>query len=161
MKKTPDSNATHNAINNASNQSVSRISVSLPQDLLTELDEMVDSRGFDSRSQAIADMIHQHVTEHKRSLGDGVMVGTLTLLYDRSVPNLQRHLADLQYQHLAEVISSLHVHLADNRIMEVILIQGPAHKLEAISNELTTLRGVITGRLQLMTAVIPPLYTQG
>ena len=89
------------------------------------------------------------------------MVGTITLLYDRSTPHLQRQLADLQYQHIAEVISSLHVHLADNRVMEVILVQAPAKLLEALANELITLRGVITGQLQLMTAVIPPVYTAG
>ncbi|MEC7119138.1 MAG: ribbon-helix-helix protein, CopG family, partial [Pseudomonadota bacterium] len=91
------------------NQNISRISMSLPCELLTELDQMVGQRGFDSRSQAIADMIHQQVTSHKQQLGNDIMVGTITLLYDRSVPNLQRQLADLQYQYLAEVISSLHV----------------------------------------------------
>ncbi len=140
------------------NQLVSRISLSLSQELLEELDTMVETRGFESRSQAVADMLHQHITEHKRTLGDEVMVGTITLLYDRSIPNLQRHLADLQYHHLAEVISSLHVQLAENRVMEVILVQGPAHQLEKISNELTTLRGVITGRLQTLTAIMPPVY---
>ncbi len=141
-----------------SNQSVSRISLSLSQELLVELDKMVESRGFDSRSQAVADMLHQHITEHKRSLGNDTMVGTITLLYDRTAPNLQRNLADLQYHHLAEVISSLHVQLAENRVMEVILVQGPATQLEKIGNELMTLRGVITGRLQLLTAVMPPVY---
>lgn len=137
---------------------VSRISLSLPQELLIELDKMVESRGFDSRSQAVGDMLHQHITEHKRNLGDEIMVGTITLLYDRTTPNLQRHLADLQYHHLAEVISSLHVQLAENRVMEVVLVQGPAKQLEKIGNELMTLRGVITGRLQLLTAVMPPVY---
>jgi CopG family nickel-responsive transcriptional regulator len=45
-------------------QSVSRISLSLPQELLIELDKMVESRGFDSRSQAVGDMLHQHITDY-------------------------------------------------------------------------------------------------
>jgi CopG family nickel-responsive transcriptional regulator len=40
----------------------------------------------------------------------------------------------------------------------VILVQGPAAKLQAITHEMLALRGVITGRLQLLTAVIPPLH---
>ena len=36
---------------------VSRISVSLPPDLLAELDRMVESRGYSSRSQAIGEMV--------------------------------------------------------------------------------------------------------
>jgi CopG family nickel-responsive transcriptional regulator len=132
---------------------VSRISISLPPALLEDLDQMVANRG----SQAIGDMVNYQLVEHKRKLGNDVMVGTLTLLYDRSVRGLQKSLADIQYQHLDEVISSLHVHLSNDQIMEVILIQGHAQQLQLIANEMITLRGVITGQLQLLAAIIPQL----
>jgi CopG family nickel-responsive transcriptional regulator len=137
---------------------VSRISVSLPPDLLAELDHMVESRGYGSRSQAIGEMVNYQLAEHKRSLGNEVMAGTLTLLYNRATRGLQGKLADIQYQHVAEVISSLHVHLTEDQMLEVILVQGPAIKLQAIANEMIAQRGVITGRLQLLAAVIPPLH---
>lgn len=137
---------------------VSRISVSLPPDLLAELDSMVASRGYDSRSQAIGEMVNYQLAEHKRSLGNEVMAGTLTLLYNRATRGLQGRLADIQYQHVAEVISSLHVHLTEDQMLEVILVQGPAARLQAIANEMLAQRGVITGRLQLLAAVIPPLH---
>lgn len=137
---------------------VNRISISLPDDLQADVDIMVASRGFNSRSQAINDMLRQHVAEHKRELGNEVMVGTITILYHNNTRGLQKALADLQYRHLDEVISSLHVHLKDNQTMEVILVQGPAQKVQAIADEIITLRGVITGRLQLMAAMIPPVH---
>lgn len=137
---------------------VSRISVSLPPDLLSELDRMVESRGYGSRSQAIGEMVNYQLAEHKRSLGNEVMAGTLTLLYNRATRGLQGRLADIQYHHVAEVISSLHVHLTEDQMLEVILVQGPAAKLQAITHEMLALRGVITGRLQLLAAVIPPLH---
>jgi CopG family nickel-responsive transcriptional regulator len=137
---------------------VSRISVSLPPALLGELDSMVASRGYDSRSQAIADMVNVQITEHKRKLGNDVMVGTVTLLYDRNANGLPKRLADLQYRHIDEVVSSLHVHLTHDQVMEVVLVQGPAQKVQDIANELIALRGVVTGRLQLLAAVIPPLH---
>ena len=83
------------AIARQQNRPVSRISMSLPYALLKELDRMVGERGFISRSQAIADMLHQCLIEHKRERGDDVMVGTVTLVYDNSVPGLQKQLADL------------------------------------------------------------------
>ncbi len=137
---------------------VSRISISLPADLAEALDRMVVSRGYDSRSQAIAEMVHYQLAEHQRSLGNEVMAGTLTLLYNRATRGLQGRLADIQYQHLAEVISSLHVHLSEDQMLEVLLVQGPAHILQAISDEMLAQRGVITGHLQLLAAVIPPLH---
>ncbi|WP_076592588.1 nickel-responsive transcriptional regulator NikR [Herminiimonas arsenitoxidans] len=140
--------------------SVARISISILPEVLSELDQMVEERGYGSRSQAITDMVNQHLIEHKRQLGNEVMVGTITLFYDRSVPELQEKLSNLQYKHIDEVISSLHVHLTENKMMEVILVQGPTPKLQAIANSMTVLKGVITGRLQLMAAVIPQLHTK-
>ena len=143
---------------NERNAPVSRISVSLPPALLEELDHMVESRGYGSRSQAIGDMVNYQLVEHKRKLGNDVMVGTLTLLYDRTTRGLQKTLADLQYRHVDEVISSLHVHLTHNQIMEVVLLQGPAALVQDIANEMIAQRGVITGHLQLMAAIIPPVH---
>lgn len=137
---------------------VNRISISLPDDLHAELDVMVAERGFESRSQAINDMLRQSLVEHKRQTSNEVMVGTITILYNNTTRGLQKTLADLQYRYLDEVISSLHVHLMDNQTMEVILVQGPAQTVQAIANTIITLRGVITGKLQLIGAVIPPLH---
>jgi CopG family transcriptional regulator, nickel-responsive regulator len=137
---------------------VSRVSISLPPHLLSELDRMVESRGHVSRSQAIGDMVNYQLAEHKRTLGNEVMVGTITLLYNRLTSGLQKKLADLQYKYSDEVISSLHVHLTEDQLMEVILVQGPAAKLQEVANELVTLRGIITGRLQLLAAAIPPVH---
>ena len=137
---------------------VSRISVSLQPSVLEELDHMVESSGYGSRSQAISDMVNYQLVEHKRKLGNDVMVGTLTLLYDRLTRGLQKKLADLQHAHIDEVISSLHVHLTHNQIMEVVLLQGPAKLVQNIANEMIAQRGVITGHLQLMAAIIPPVH---
>ena len=83
------------------NGGVGRISVSLPETLLLQLDEMVSERGFDSRSQAIAEMISHQVTLHKKERGNEIMAGTITLLYDHSTPRLQKTLADLQHDSIA------------------------------------------------------------
>jgi CopG family nickel-responsive transcriptional regulator len=137
---------------------VSRVSISLPPHVLTELDRMVESRGSGSRSQAIGEMVNYQLAEHKRTLGNEVMVGTITLLYDRLTRGLQKKLSDFQYRYIDEVISSLHVHLSEDQMMEVILVQGPAAQLQDIANEMITLRGIITGRLQLLAAAIPPVH---
>lgn len=142
----------------APSTNVTRISMSLPEGLLEDLDRMVARRGFDSRSQAISDMLHQSLVEHKRELGDDVMVGVVTLFYDNSVPGLQKALADLQFQYIDEVISSLHVHLVHNQTMEVLLVQGPARTLQTIADEMTSRRGVISGKINLIAALIPQVH---
>jgi len=143
------------------NGGVSRISVSLPEPLLRQLDAMVAARGFESRSQAIAEMISHQVNAHMKELGNEVMAGTITLLYDHSTPRLQKALADLQHEHIEEVISSLHVHLMHSQTMEVILVQGPAEKLQRIADEMITNRGVISGKLELSATLIPQVHQPG
>lgn len=138
-------------------ENVERISVSIPKSLLTQLDEMVEARGFDSRSQAITEMINTELAGHVEQLGDKVMAGTITLIYDHSKQQLQNRLTEIQHKYIAEVVSSLHVHLENQHTMEVILVQGPADKLKTIADQLITCKGVKTGKLQLTAIVIPPL----
>ncbi|HKX65480.1 MAG TPA: CopG family ribbon-helix-helix protein [Rhizomicrobium sp.] len=141
-----------------SSSALSRISMTLPERTLSELDRMVAARGFESRSQAIGDILHQSIVEHQRELGDAVMAGVITLLYSRKTPGLQKMLADLQAHHIDEVISSLHIQLKDRQIMEVILVQGPASKLQVISNAMGACRGVVSSHMHLMAALIPQIH---
>ncbi len=137
---------------------VRRISISLPEKLLSDLDRMVQQRGFESRSQAVNEMLHKFLLEHKNDVGDDVMVGIIALFYNNAVPGLQKQLADLQVRYIDEVISSLHVHLMNNKTMEVVLVQGPARTLQMITDEMTSRRGVISGRIHLVAALIPQLH---
>ncbi len=141
-----------------SNGNITRISISLPDTLSAQLDEMVRERGFESRSQAIAEMVSRQVTDYKKELGNEIMAGTITLLYDHSTPRLQKLLADLQHEHIKEVISSLHIHLMHSQTMEVILVQGPAAELQLLADKMITNRGVISGNLQLNATLIPQLH---
>ncbi len=142
----------------ASRRLVSRISISLSEDLLQDLDHMVDQRGFANRSQAVSTMLHRSLTEHRHTLGDRIMAGTITLFYNHLVGDVQQKLTNLQRRHIDEVISSLHVHLEQNQTLEVLLVQGPAHKLQAIADEMIALKGVISGHLQVAAALMPPIH---
>jgi len=140
------------------NQTVSRISISLPEELLLALDNMINERGFENRSQAICDMIAHQVDEHRRDIGQDIMTGTLNLVYDYSVGGLQKKLLDIQHEFVDEVISNLNVNLAQTNTMSVVLLQGPANKLKMIADKMITLRGVITGKLLLSSSIIPPIH---
>jgi CopG family nickel-responsive transcriptional regulator len=74
------------------------------------------------------------------------------------VAGLQKQLADLQFRYIDEVISSLHIHLMHNQTMEVILVQGPTRKLQVIADKMTSRKGVTSGKIHLIAAVIPPVH---
>lgn len=136
---------------------LARFSVSLPESLLDELDEMVERRGYASRSQAVAALARDGLVEYAAQLGDQSVAGTINLVYDHTKQGLQSRLAEIQHRHYLLVVSSMHVHLEDHNYMEVLLVQGKASALQILANELTAVRGVKQGKLTLTATTIPPL----
>lgn len=141
-----------------SREKLARISISLPQHLLDGLDQMVGDRGFESRSQAICDMISHQINEYRANQGTEVMTGTVNLVYNHATPGLQKKLHDLQFEYIDEVISSLNVNLTHTNTLSIILVQGPADRLNQIADKMITLRGVVYGRLLLNAYIIPPIH---
>ncbi|MGE8560596.1 MAG: CopG family ribbon-helix-helix protein [Acinetobacter sp.] len=137
-------------------QKLARISITVPETTLQALDQKIVDQHYESRSQAIVDMINRHLIDDLVER-DEVMVGTLTLLYDVSLKSLRSQLVDLQQQYLTQVISSLHIQLDDEKVLEVMLMQGGSDDLKQISQQFTALKGVIKGHLELMDAVMPPI----
>lgn len=62
---------------------------------------------------------------------------------------------------MAEVISSQHILLEDDHVLEVILMQGPAKRLREVTNKLVTCKGVKSAHLTLTPNLIPPLHAKG
>ena len=135
---------------------LARISITVPETTLNALDEKIVEQHYESRSQAIVDMINKHLIDDQAKRNE-VMVGTLTLLYDVGSKALRIQLFELQQQYIAQVVSSLHIQLDDQKILEVMLLQGKTIDLKQISQKFTALKGVIKGHLELMDAVMPPI----
>ena len=89
---------------------LTRISITVPEKTVEALDQKIVEEHYESRSQAIVDMINKHLI-HQYTTENSVMVGTLTLLYQRSSSNIRVQLSDLQHQFLEQVISSLSIQL--------------------------------------------------
>jgi CopG family nickel-responsive transcriptional regulator len=140
-----------------SRPNLARFSVSLPSDLLDELDDMVARRKFPSRSHAIAEMAREQLLEHGKELGTKSMAGTISLVYDYRKRNLQRRLADIQHRHYLLVVASMNVHLEHQHYLEVLLVQGPARALRDLADTLAGCKGVKHARLQLTATPMPPL----
>lgn len=137
---------------------LSRISISLPENLLEQFDELCRDRNYESRSQAIAEVLQNSLLEHREDIGEDIMAGTINLVYDHSIPNLQIQLADIQHKYIDEVISSLNVTLENNKTMSVVLVQGPGKKLKLIADEMISRKGVVNGKLLMNTAILPQLH---
>ena len=147
-----------NAGQNAPKKLAARISISLPQHLADSLDDMVTQRGFHNRSQAIAEMIQQSLIHHEQDNDSTIMAGTITLIYNSGKRDLLQKLTQIQHEHVEEVISSQHVFLEGQFIMEVVLVQGPVKQLRTITDRMVTCKGVSSGGLTLTSKLIPQVH---
>ncbi len=138
--------------------SLARLSVSLPSDLLDELDAMVAERGIPSRSAMIAELIRHALAEHGEATPGAVLAGTITLIYRAGRGQVRQALAQTQTAYLKEVISSQHVFLEDDQSLEVLLVQGPSERLHLLCDDLRKVRGVKQLRLVTTRALLPPLH---
>jgi len=137
---------------NLPDNEITRFSVSLPGKLLCDLDQMVDEKGYDSRSEAIADMIRARLVEHHWTHSDHEEIaGTITLVFDHHHRGLQAELTDLQHDAGAHIVSTLHVHLDHDHCLEVIVTRGPAGPIKRLADRLIATHGVTHGALTVIT----------
>ncbi len=136
-----------------------RVTISLPDAVYQQFEGLMQERGFQNRSQAIAEVLTQHIADYYSLKGNRLMAGTITLFYDHKRHGIKQQIADIQHENIREVISSLHVLLQNSNTMEVILVQGPAKRLRQIANKLLAVKGVLAGRLNLTRTLMPPIQT--
>lgn len=138
-----------------------RLSISLPPELVVQLDAMMAERGLPSRSQVIAELIRHELADFEARQMDPVIAGTITLIYRAESGRVRHALAQTQSAYLEEVISSQHVFLEDDQSLEVLLVQGPAARLRQLCDDLRRIRSVQQIKLVTTTALLPPLHAHG
>jgi len=126
---------------------LSRFGVSLEEDLLAAFDLSIGGMGYQNRSEAIRDLIRDHLIQKKVGAGDTEVIGVVTLVYDHRVHHLSDLLADMQHKADVAVSASLHIHLDEHNCLEVIVIRGRADKVHQIASKLIATKGVQNGKL--------------
>jgi CopG family transcriptional regulator, nickel-responsive regulator len=127
---------------------LSRIGVSLEEDLLEEFDRLIAKRGYENRSEAFRDLIREALLVESIDSNKPV-VGTLTLVYDHHVPNLSQKLTETQHVAGAMVLAATHVHLDHHYCLEVIIMKGKSKDIQGMADRMLALRGVELGKLVL------------
>jgi CopG family nickel-responsive transcriptional regulator len=128
-----------------------RFSISMPQSLLSRFDRLTSKQGYANRSEAIRDLIREHLVEREWELGEKVTVGAVSLVYDHHKRELDKVLTDLQHQYFDSIISALHVHLDRHNCLEVVVVRGKSERIIKIADRLISTKGVKYGKLTAAT----------
>src|SRR6266852_8480494 len=111
---------------------LSRIGVAIDSNLLKKFDSLIASRGYTNRSEAFRDLIRDELVEKAWERPDSNVVGTVTLVYDHHVRQLNEKLTGMQHSHFHNILSTLHVHLDHDNCLEVLVVKGKASAVKKI-----------------------------
>lgn len=128
-----------------------RFGVSLDSDLLEKFDKHCDERSYQTRSEAIRDLIRNTLVQREWEQAEGDLAGTLTLVYDHHKSGLSQRLTEIQHDAHDVIQSSLHVHLDHHNCLEVIILKGDADTIKDLGQKLISTKGVKHGNLALTT----------
>ena len=132
---------------------VTRFSVSLPPHLVKKLDDAWKSMQYESRSKAVHDAIRSFITEFEWMREEtGRITGAVLVLYYLDKPGLLDEITRVQHQFKNVISSTLHVHLEENKCLEIIAVEGSVQEVKSLTQTLMAKRGV----KQVKVAAIAP-----
>ncbi len=128
-----------------------RFGVSLNSELLEKFDALCEEKSYQTRSEAIRDLIRGVLIQKEWERTDQEVAGVLTLVYDHHTSDLAQRLIELQHDAHDAILSALHVHLDHHNCLEALVLKGPGEVVQQLSQKLISTKGVKYGKLTLAT----------
>jgi CopG family transcriptional regulator, nickel-responsive regulator len=131
-----------------------RFTISLDDPLAHHFDEMIESKGYVNRSEAVRDLIRERIDRNQlQSVQGGACVASVSYVYDRHEHTVLQRVLALQHDHHDLVITSLHTHLDHAHCLETVVLRGEMSAVQSCAQELVALRGVRHGNIHLVPLV--------
>ena len=121
------------------------VSISLNDEILSELDKLQTSMGFSGRSEAIRAGIRTFVSEEKQKADLSGNIHAILLVvhndqFDHVVSGITHNFEDL-------ITTHLHSKIDKEKCMELFLINGDAQKVSTITRDFQTNKNMDTVKL--------------
>jgi len=129
-----------------------RITMSIDEELARAFDEMIEARGYTSRSEAMRDLLRREVDAFRvKESARTQCVAALSYVYNHHVRDLSERLNAAQHDHHSLVMSTTHVHLDHEHCFENVFLKGPTNVVRAFADKIRAERGVSYGSINLIT----------
>ncbi|MDR3518859.1 MAG: nickel-responsive transcriptional regulator NikR [Azospirillaceae bacterium] len=128
-----------------------RVTITLDDELMSELDRVIATRGYQNRSEAIRDLARAGIREAAQET-DGAQdcIAALVYVYDHMARELSKRLVQSFHDHHELSLSTMHVHLDHDSCMEVTVLRGQVAEVQRFAESVIAERGVRHGRLFLV-----------
>jgi len=128
-----------------------RISLSVPRELLGDFDSLAEGQGHPSRSKAVSEAMREFLANRKWALAKrGTIPGVILVTYDHHSRGITRALTELQHDYPDVVTATMHIHLSKHTCLEVIAFKGEANRVRQLAKSLQSQKGVLD--LKLVTS---------
>jgi CopG family nickel-responsive transcriptional regulator len=133
---------------------LSRFGVAMESSLLAQFDQLVRERGA-TRSELFRDLARAEIVRSlSRKRVDAF--ASVTIVYNHHVRELSERITEMQHELGDQVRSTMHVHLDEDRCLEVIVMRGRADRLQAAAEKLFATRGVLQGSIEVVAVADRP-----
>lgn len=124
-------------------QELDRISLTLPPDMVDQLDDIIDDWDYSSRSEAVRDALRDLFASYDwETEGTGEYHGSITLAHDHHENDIADHLQSVQHDRTDIITATQHIHISHDQCLETITVNGPKAEINELSNELRSIEGV-------------------
>jgi len=128
--------------------SMQRITITVDDDLMKDVDRLIATRGYQNRSEAIRDLTRAGLQQVARDvIGSRECVGALVYVYDHSARQLADRLVKAFHKKHDMSLATMHVHLDHDSCMEVTVLKGRNQEVRHFAEHVIAERGVRYGRL--------------
>jgi CopG family nickel-responsive transcriptional regulator len=139
-----------------------RVTITLDDDLMADLDRIIAARGYQNRSEAIRDLARSGLEQAAVEVaGSRHCVATLVYVYDHHARELPKRLTQEFHAHHDLSQATLHVHLDAQNCLEVTVLKGRGTEVQAFANQVIAERGVRHGHVVYMPAAKDMAHSHG
>jgi CopG family transcriptional regulator, nickel-responsive regulator len=132
-----------------------RVTITLDDDLMADLDRIIAVRGYQNRSEAIRDLARAGLSQSNldaAQVDDRDCVATLSYVYDHAARELPKRLTQDFHAHHGLAQATLHVHLDHDSCLEVTVLRGRSAEVKAFADHIIAERGIRHGHIAYIPA---------
>lgn len=133
-------------------EKIKRFGVSIEPNLLKKFDNLIKKEGYETRSEAIRDLIRNSLISTKKLDPESISMGTLTMLYDHHTGNITNRLLEIQHDHTSEILTTTHIHIDHDNCLEVLILKGKTKQIQKLADNIKSLKGIKHGELVITTS---------
>jgi len=128
-----------------------RLTITIDDDLVAEVDEFIAQRGYANRSEAFRDLVRsglEHAGDH--TIGNRQCIATLSYIYDHAARELPKRLTRDFHDHHDLAQTTLHVHVDHDSCLEVTVLKGRGAEVKEFAEHVIAERGVRHGHVVIL-----------